>query len=143
MELSVIHLIKSSYLIEFLSLFVATRIIWSQWLPVALAECKSSSLILFMARKNRIERSILKANIDGLSCSKSTDIRTVHLHELAKQNLIFQYNLVCNRSHVFAIFLAISCIGYALVVNPMMIGSLIIADSITTRIHQHFLSSFN
>jgi len=141
MELFLLPYVKVSLFIEVLSLFATVRYFWAQTLSSELSDCKSSSMLMYIIRKRRLENDSLISNITAYSASQTTDLDSLLEYEKQKSNLIFQYNVLNsgNRWLTWLVLGTVVCI--TLYMNPLILGSLFISDLLTTRIHQHILRS--
>jgi hypothetical protein len=141
MEFSLLPILKASLFFEVLSLIGTIRFIWAQVLKPEMSDCKSLSLIMYCIRKRRLENEMIVSNIAGYSASKSTDIETVMKNEAEKRRLILRYNILNSTSRWLSVAVSVALIGTVLFFNPLAMVSIVLADLLVTRIHQHIISS--
>lgn len=141
MEFSLLPILKASLFFEVLSLIGTIRFIWAQVLKPEMSDCKSLSLIMYFIRKRRLENEMIVSNIAAYSASKSTDIETVMKNEAEKRRLIIRYNILNSTSRWLSVAVSVALIGTVLFFNPLAMVSIVLADLLVTRIHQHIISS--
>ena len=140
MEFQILLFIQRSYLVEVLSVVTSVRFLWAQWLPVDLEIHRGSSLLFFFIFKYQLMQKALLRSIHFLSNATTMHLQNALRYDRERHELIFRYNILKSQKPLPVLFSIILC-ALIVIFKPVLIGSLLIADFTTMRIHQHILRS--
>lgn len=141
MEMSLLHLVQASLLVEALTLVITVRIIWAQLLPQELDDTRSLPLLVFFFRRRALKRRVLTSQMDMLLGSQAADLKTVLREEKEIRGVVYQYNQLESAGSIRWYFLALIVGFFILQYNPLVLVSCVVSDLVVARIHHHITSS--
>lgn len=134
-------LVSRSHLIEAFAILIPIRFYWSMRLPTDLLNSRSSALLIyFLTRRSSVD-SVMLYQLESLLNSNSTNLDTVLHEDKEMQRIVRKYNMINSESDWRIKFFGLLLVGFLLYFIPLFVCSLVAADFILARAHQHVLSS--
>ena len=134
-------LVSRSHLIEAFAILTPIRFYWSRRIPDFLDNSRSSALLIYFLKRRSSVNSVLLYQIESLLNSNSSNLDTVLHDEKELQLKLRTYNMMNSKSHWKIQLFGLLLVGFLLYFIPLFVCSLVAADFILARAHQHVLSS--
>ena len=139
--MDIAFLVSRSHLIEAFAILIPIRFYWSGRLPEHLFNARSSALLIYFLTRRSSVNSVLQYQIESLLNSNSSNLDTVLHDEKELQRILRTYNIMNSERDWKIQLFGLLLVGFLLYFIPLFVCSLVAADFILARAHQHVLSS--